>query len=49
MTSGFSDRTGEVLPVRGGPRRHLCEHFAKGIPRLMQSSQAKFAVEAYLV
>ena len=49
MTSGFSNRTGEILPVRGGPRHNVCERFAKGIWRLLQGSQAKLAVEAYLV
>src|SRR5262245_24277298 len=49
MTSGFSNRTGEVLPVRGGPRHNVCERLAKGIWRLLQGSQAKLAVEAYLV
>jgi hypothetical protein len=49
MTSRFSDRTGEVLPVRGGPSRNVCERLAKGIWRLLQSSQAKLSVEAYLV
>jgi len=49
MTSGFSDRTGEVLPVRGRPRHSICERLAKGIRRLLQSSHAKLTVEAYLV
>lgn len=49
MTSGFSNRTGEVLPVREGPRHNVCERFAKGIWRLLQRSQAKLTVETYLV
>jgi hypothetical protein len=49
MTSGFSDRTGEILPVRGGPRHNVCERLAKGIWRLLQGSQATLTVEAYLV
>ena len=49
LTPGFSDRSGEVLPVRGGPRRNVCERFAKRIWRLMQGSQAQLTVEAYLV
>ncbi len=49
MTSGFSDRTGEVLPIRGRPRHSVCERLAEGIWRLLQGSQAKLTVEAYLV
>jgi hypothetical protein len=49
VTSGFSDRAGEILPVREGPRRNVCERFAEGIRRLLQGSQAKLTVEAYLV
>ena len=49
MTSRFSNRTSEVLPVRGGSRRNVCERFAKGVWRLLQGSQAKLTVEAYLV
>ena len=49
MTSGSGDRTGEILPVRGLPRHHICERLAKGIWRLLQGSQAKLTVETYLV
>jgi hypothetical protein len=49
MTSGFGNRMGEVLPVTGGPRHNVREGFAKGIWRLLQGSQAKLTVEAYLV
>src|SRR5512145_725835 len=49
MVSGFSDRTGEVLPVREGARHNVCERLAKGIWRLLQGSQAELTVETYLV
>ena len=49
MTSGFSNRTGEVLPVRGGACHNVRERFAEGIWCLLQGSQAKLTVEAYLV
>jgi hypothetical protein len=49
LTSRFSNRTCEVLPVRGAPLHSVCERFAKSIWRLLQGSQAKLTVEAYLV
>ena len=49
MTSRFSNRTCEVLPVREGPLHYVCERFAKRIWRFLQGSQAKLTVEAYLV
>ena len=49
LASRSSDRAGEILPVRGGSRRSICERFAKGIWRSLQRSQAQLTVEAYLV
>jgi hypothetical protein len=49
MTFGFSDRTGEVLPIRGRQYHSICERLAKGIWRLLQGSQAKLTVEVYFV
>jgi hypothetical protein len=48
MTSGFGNRTGEILPVRGWPRRNVGERLRKAVWRLLQRSQAKLTVEAYL-